>query len=117
MTLGSSALSPTNRRIQFVESRHFSSCLLERPNIRRAVGATLFSQSSDVPAPSRAVLMEWNTSLDHTGSPPESCSKVPLLAAAWKQLPPELRFPCDSRHLIVISDCKIFLESHPEIAG
>ena len=45
------------------------------------------------------------------------CSQVPLIHAAWKVLPPELSFPCDPAHLVVIRDFESFLADHPDLAA
>jgi hypothetical protein len=45
------------------------------------------------------------------------CSQIPLLAAAWKALPLEQRFPCDPEHLAIVEDYAAFLEGHPDVAA
>ena len=45
------------------------------------------------------------------------CSQVPLLAAAWKALPAEQRFPCDAEHVVVVKNYAAFLDEHPELAA
>ena len=45
------------------------------------------------------------------------CTEVPVIQAAWKQLPAEHRFPCDAEHVVVIRDLATFLKDHPFIAG
>jgi hypothetical protein len=51
------------------------------------------------------------------GSVHQLCTDVPLVNAAWNQIPANQRFPCDVIHLIVIRDYEVFLKSHPEISG
>lgn len=47
----------------------------------------------------------------------ETCTSNPLVAAAWRQLPSDQRFPCDSEHIVLIHDFAGFLKAHPDIAA
>ncbi len=47
----------------------------------------------------------------------DTCTDVPVIQAAWKQLPKERRFPCDAEHLVVIRNLALFLKDHPNIAA
>jgi hypothetical protein len=47
----------------------------------------------------------------------ETCTSNPLVAAAWRHLPSDQRFPCDPDHIVLVHDFAGFLKTHPDIAG
>jgi hypothetical protein len=48
---------------------------------------------------------------------PETCTSNPLVAAAWRHLPSDQRFPCDSGHIVLVPDFAGFLKARHDIAG
>ncbi len=48
---------------------------------------------------------------------PQPCTGIPVIRAAWRELSPEQRFPCDADHLVVIQDFAGFLKAHPDLAA
>jgi hypothetical protein len=49
--------------------------------------------------------------------PAEPCTLNPLVAAAWRELPSDQRFPCDGEHIVLVPDFTGFLKAHPDIAA
>jgi hypothetical protein len=47
----------------------------------------------------------------------EPCTLNPLVAAAWRELPSDQRFPCDAEHIVLVPDFAGFLKAHPDIAA
>jgi hypothetical protein len=58
----------------------------------------------------RAIVLQWGNRIT-------TCTSNPLVAAAWRRLPSDQRFPCDAEHVVLVPDFARFLESHADIAA